>query len=70
MNLNTKPTVQYKPTEDQFIRVGFSACVFPINHRSDLVSNTTKVITSTVVSYDKGSGKFETQNTVYIPATK
>lgn len=70
MNPNPKPFVRYKPTEDQFIRVGFSAFVFPVDHTSELVSNKTKVITSIVVNYNKETGRFETQNTVYIPMTK
>jgi hypothetical protein len=70
MNPNPKPFVRYIPAEDQFIRVGFSACVFPIDHTSELVSNKIKIITSIVGNYNKESGRFETQNTVYIPTTK
>ena len=64
---NIKPFVNYKPTATQFIRVGESACVFPINHESNLVSNTTLIATSEVINYDKETGRFETRNTVYIP---
>lgn len=49
------------------IVVGQSAFVFPIDHTSSLVSNTTMVRTSAVKEYDPKSGVFVTQNNVYVP---
>jgi hypothetical protein len=44
------------------------AWVEPIDHPDALrVSNTVPVITSTVLSYDKGTGRLETKNTIYLP---
>jgi len=58
-----KPTVHYTPTSVDIIKVGHSAFVVPVDHPSDLVSNTTFVKTSPVVKLtDTG---FETQNTIY-----
>ena len=61
----TKPHVQYKNVKGTFIRVGLSAMVFPLNHKSSYASNTCLVNTSLVLSYDKVTGNFETQNTFY-----
>lgn len=69
-----KPTVYYcRPELAPLTRVpiagrGMSAIVFPINHQSDLVSNTKYAITSYVVARDPdfvNNGKFETENTIY-----
>lgn len=61
----TKPVVNYKDLH--FCAVGASALVVPVNHPSELVSNTGPVRTSTVQSYDADTGVFETLNTRYQP---
>ena len=61
-----KKVVMYKP-QDDIIRVGYNAYVYPIDHTSDLVSNTKLVSTSKVVSYNSKTGEFETQNSIYKP---
>ena len=64
-----KPIVHYKGAIGPIV-VGRSATVFPVDHpNTELVSNTTFVHTSPVVSYDQETGKFETQNTQYVPVT-
>lgn len=60
-----KPVVKYKYDLNNFIKVGESAYVFPLNHPSSLVSNTKLVRTSRVISFDKNTGNFETINTIY-----
>lgn len=67
-----KPVVHYKPNpEIDFIAVGRSARVFPVDHQNHVpgqsVSNTKYAITSTVQSYDPVTGEFETLNTRYVP---
>lgn len=53
-----------KPVQE----VGERVILHPINHPDTInVSNTTTVITSKVVSWNKETGVIETQNTVYIP---
>jgi hypothetical protein len=49
--------------------VGMPAYVFPVDHPSDLVSNTTWSLTSPVVRIGL-DGEFETEHTVYVPADK
>lgn len=44
------------------------AFLTPIDHPSELVSNTVPVRTSSVVHFDPDSGTLETQNTIYRPA--
>lgn len=63
-----KPIVKYKASEPHRIVLGASACVFPINHPNPngLVSNTKQIFTSTVLSYDRSTGDFETLNTRYV----
>jgi len=51
-------------------RVGQSAIVKPVDHPSNLVSNERLVITSHVTRVNKHTGEFETENTLYVPATK
>lgn len=63
-----KPTVRFKAVK-RFTQVGFPTLVFPIDHPSGYVSNTTWAITSPVVSVtlkDKQIVEFETENTRYI----
>ena len=62
-----KPIVLYDSTAPSDIVVGRGAYVLPINHSSREVSNTTTVLTSKVVRYNKLSGEFETKNTIYKP---
>ena len=60
-----KPVVKYKHDLNNFIQVGMSAYVFPLNHPSKYVSNQFLVKTSKVISFDKETGDFETMNTIY-----
>lgn len=62
-----KNVVHYRPMPADFIAVGKNAFVRPLDHPSELVSNTKEVVTSEVVFYDPESQVFETQNTIYIP---
>lgn len=62
-----KPTVLYDAKAPFVISKGRPAQVVPINHASELVSNTTTVLTSNVLKYESLSGIFETENTIYIP---
>ena len=61
-----KKVVQYKTGPGQYIRVGQRAIVWPIDHYSDMVSNEKAVMTSLVLSFNKVTGSFETQNTIYV----
>jgi hypothetical protein len=63
--INIKKVVQYKRSPFNLIKVGSGATVYPINHPSHKVTNETLVYTSTVLAYDKVTGKFETINTIY-----
>lgn len=58
-----KPTVRYSPF-GAFIVVGTSAYVVALDHPS---WGHSPVTTSTVQSYDKATGEFETLNTRYVP---
>lgn len=49
------------------IVVGESCTLYPLDHPSPYVSNTTYAYTSPVVAYDSATGEIETQNMVYIP---
>lgn len=62
-----KKIVHYKKDSDVHIYVGASAVVFPIDHPGPLVSNTKYIQTSTVISYNRATGEFETLNTIYKP---
>ena len=67
-----KPTVTYKPLGK--IVVGESASVIPFNNPGNSydcdpflrITNGEPIFTSTVVSYDKATGRFETLNTIYV----
>lgn len=69
---DTKPIVQYRREDGFFINVGKCAYVTPIDHPNHLeahsVTNGREVRTSTVLSYNKETGEFETRNTKYVPA--
>ena len=58
-----KPVVRYKIAYGK-ISVGTPAIVFPIDHPSELVSNTNPALTSTVIRVGE-NGEFETKNTIY-----
>ena len=45
----SKPTVRYTPSRFDYIEVGHSANVIPVDHTSPLVSNKTLVHTSEVI---------------------
>lgn len=61
-----KPVVKYRPSKSDVIMVGHPAYIHPVNHTSNLVSNTKFVFTSTVVERFS-DGQFETKNTLYQP---
>ena len=61
-----RKVVYYIPSEDDTIVKEYPACVFPVNHPGDLVSNKKYVITSKVQTVYR-NGEFETENTHYIP---
>lgn len=49
--------------------VGNVAYLTPIDHPDfENVSNTKLVRTSRIVSHNEGTGRIETQNTIYVPA--
>jgi hypothetical protein len=62
-----KPTVNYQ--NPSFIEVGMRAYVYAIEHPGNAIMNsgTKEINTSTVLSYDKSTGIFETRNTIYKP---
>jgi len=65
-----KPVVHFKEIGAS-IAIGSRAFVIPIDHPSDLVSNTTWVLTTPVQSFvsdGKGIVSFETLNTRYVRA--
>lgn len=61
-----KAMVKFLPSEKNFIKVGHSAYVHPVNHTSPLVSNKRFVFTSEVLEIFK-DGSFETRNSFYQP---
>ena len=62
-----KPIVKYVGPTTQ-LEIGKPTYVRPVDHPSDLVSNTTLARTSYVVKIDYDNpGRFETENTVYVP---
>lgn len=65
-----KNDVEYNPYKGYRIVVGESAYVYPLNHPSPTVTNSTVVATSPVVSYNASTGVFETKNTIYTPIRK
>lgn len=69
-----KPVVRYDRSPSMYwIQVGNSAYVTPLDHPNHLeghhVTNGMQIRTSTVISYDKATGEFETLNTKYVPAS-
>ena len=69
-----KPTVTYKPLGE--IVVGEGASVIPLNHPGNandcspfhMIENGYPAYTSTVISHDEATGRFETLNTIYVRA--
>lgn len=64
-----KKIVRYVPADAEIypsICVGSSAFVCPLDHTSEMVSNTTVARTSRVLSYDAATGTFETENSIYV----
>ena len=60
-----KPVVHYQETDGDFIMLGMPAMVRTVDHPH--CSNTKYVLTTRVVEYDRESGEFETENTLYKP---
>lgn len=58
-----KPVVHYSHVSG--LRVGHSAYVQPIDHTGPSVTNSTVVVTSTVLRHERHTGEFETLNSVY-----
>jgi hypothetical protein len=65
-SIKTKPVVQYLPSKYDVIVKGRGAFICPIDHPSDLVSNTNPARTSEVIKHNKKTGRFETLNTIYV----
>lgn len=61
--------VHYTPQPSDYINVGQPAFVYPADHTSPLVSNTTWARTSDVRAYDAKTGVFVTLNSCYIPTS-
>lgn len=61
-----KPVVHYKGAG--LIVEGRQAYVVAIDHYSHLIDEGEVVTTSRVLKFDADSGRFETRNTVYVPA--
>lgn len=67
-----KPTVTYKPIGK--IVVGEGAIIVPFNHPGNsydadpfcMIENGYPAYTSTVISHDEATGRFETLNTIYV----
>lgn len=64
MKTADKQVVTYMPHDCNYIEVGESACVIPLDHPG--ASNNWPVFTSTVLVMDNETGRFETRNTVYV----
>jgi hypothetical protein len=73
---NGKPVVYYRPMTDRegelpmdynFIRAGSRAVVMTAGLSSWDKSGDKLILTSRVLEYDKESGKFTTENSVYVP---
>ena len=65
--VSKKRVVHYLTDHWNAITIGYPAFVWPIDHTSPLVSNTKLVETSMVLSHNKESGRFETENSIYLP---
>lgn len=64
----SKPIVHYRGIASN---IWGRAMLQPVDHPNHLdghqVSNTKPVMTSTIVSWDKATGRIETQHTIYEP---
>ena len=69
MKNNTLPMVRYTRLLEPPV-VGRAAVIWPVDHPSDLVSNTTWAMTSEVLAVDRADGgvEFWTHYTHYVPA--
>lgn len=65
--MTNKTVVTYDTSKEHFF-IGAVAFVHPIDHPSELVSNTKLIRTSRVVRH-MVNGEFETLNTIYVPNT-
>lgn len=65
--LTQKKVVHYRPTSNDFIKLGHGALVYPVDHTSASVSNTKPVRTSQVIGFNPIEGGFETMNSIYRP---
>lgn len=65
--MSNKPVVLYDASIEYHVKIGSRALVHPLNHPSELVSNTTYILTSNVVRIGE-NGEFETENTIYRPS--
>lgn len=63
--MSEKKVVHYSRLD--YIQVGESADVVPVDHTSCLVDNGRVAYTTIVESYDPVTGVFETKNTIYKP---
>lgn len=64
----TKPTVRYFPWPHNYIVVGLSALVIPVDHYAEgerYIQNGEPIRTSAVLNHDPATGRFETRNTIY-----
>ncbi len=62
-----KAIVHYYADKGTFIKKGMGAMVYPVDHTSPHVSNSSFCHTSKVIRYDEDTGEFETQNSIYKP---
>lgn len=65
VNNTGKKIVHYVPSEHDYIVVGSSAFVQPLDHPSPYVSNKMTVRTSRVIEVFRDGAGFETENTIY-----
>ena len=64
-----KPVVHYHSYKDHTRpEIGWITVLIPTDHPSPRVSNTGPVWTSKVIDFDIGTGRIETENTIYVPA--
>lgn len=60
----SKPVIKYKQWAYNYIALGNSALVFPINHPCTEYYDS-PVRTSRVIAHEQEIGRFETKNTIY-----
>ena len=64
-----KPVVKYRPSPSDFIEVGHSAYIHPINHPDTRLVTNNKFVLTSMVEAKFSDGQFETMNTLYQPDT-